>query len=150
MRRRRRRVRLRLVTTQQTAGEARPLVRSDCQGGVRPCPWVGCRHHLFLEVDAAGALHVPVGTQPWQLEHSCALDLAREGGLSAQEVGDALRLSHTAVLQIERRALAKAMRDPVFAELVAARRVHPLALVSRIWQAREREDRNGPELAHAL
>lgn len=28
----------------------RPITRGDCRNEARPCPWVGCRHHLLLEV----------------------------------------------------------------------------------------------------
>lgn len=28
----------------------RPTTRGDCGQEARPCPWVGCRHHLALEV----------------------------------------------------------------------------------------------------
>ncbi len=31
----------------------RPKTRADCQAEARPCPWVGCRHHLLLEVAKA-------------------------------------------------------------------------------------------------
>ena len=24
----------------------RPRTRGDCVNGIRPCPWVGCGHHL--------------------------------------------------------------------------------------------------------
>ncbi len=38
----------------------RPRVRGDCLPGgcneQRPCPWVGCRYHLALDVNADGAL----------------------------------------------------------------------------------------------
>ena len=29
----------------------RPQSRADCAGGQRPCPWVSCKHHLFLDVN---------------------------------------------------------------------------------------------------
>jgi hypothetical protein len=28
----------------------RPKTRAECRDEARPCPWVGCRHHLLLEV----------------------------------------------------------------------------------------------------
>jgi len=31
-------------------GLPRPTTRADCGQEARPCPWVGCRHHLLLEV----------------------------------------------------------------------------------------------------
>lgn len=55
----------------------RPRTRADCMDGPRPCPWVGCRHHLYLEVKPNGSivLNRP-GLEPWELEHSCSLDVA--------------------------------------------------------------------------
>ncbi len=31
----------------------RPRTRADCIDAPRPCPWVGCRHHMLLEIGAA-------------------------------------------------------------------------------------------------
>jgi hypothetical protein len=32
----------------------RPRTRGECLEEARPCPWVGCRHHLLLELPASG------------------------------------------------------------------------------------------------
>lgn len=32
----------------------RPTVRSECENGPRPCPWVGCKYHLYLDVQKNG------------------------------------------------------------------------------------------------
>lgn len=42
----------------------RPRTRADCEQGPRPCPWVGCRHHTILEVQAGGALTTSVPAIP--------------------------------------------------------------------------------------
>ena len=34
----------------------RPTTRVDCENGMRPCPWVGCRYHLYLDVDKRGRI----------------------------------------------------------------------------------------------
>ena len=34
---------------------ARPVTRGDCRGGIRPCPWVSCRHNLLLELGKNGS-----------------------------------------------------------------------------------------------
>jgi len=31
---------------------APPEARADCVGGARPCPYVSCKHHLYLDVSA--------------------------------------------------------------------------------------------------
>lgn len=56
----------------------RPLTRGDCLHGPRPCPWVSCKHHLYLDVDHEGRLRVNTSvTGPWDLGErtSCALDV---------------------------------------------------------------------------
>jgi len=40
----------------------RPGTRGDCGQEARPCPWVGCRHHLLLEV-AESPRAAPPGKQ---------------------------------------------------------------------------------------
>ncbi len=71
----------------------RPKTRGDCKDGPRPCPWVSCKYHLFLDVvvkHASGALEREVVDinyphllaqlddkgPDWDLEESCALDVA--------------------------------------------------------------------------
>jgi hypothetical protein len=38
----------------------RPATRADCVAGgineARPCPWVGCVHHLYLDVSPMGSI----------------------------------------------------------------------------------------------
>lgn len=36
--------------------ELRPRTRAECEGGVRPCPWVSCKHHLAIDVLASGSI----------------------------------------------------------------------------------------------
>lgn len=58
----------------------RPTRRSECRGGQRPCPWVSCRYHLYLDVDQDnGAIKFNhPDKEPWELEHSCAMDIIEE------------------------------------------------------------------------
>jgi len=85
----------------------RPKCRRECIDGPRPCPWVGCRYNLYLDVNEdTGAIkfnqfkdelvgldadgkpitrRVPL--EPWEMTHSCALDVVDAGG------GDPLRLA---------------------------------------------------------
>jgi hypothetical protein len=37
---------------------ARPRDRSECRSGPRPCPWVGCRYALYVDVLPSGRLKV--------------------------------------------------------------------------------------------
>lgn len=105
----------------------RPRTRGDCVNGIRPCPWVGCRHHLYLDVHAetgAITLNFPAkdddgktsrpgdrrgpedsAVPVWQLKHSCSLDVADLGGLNGPEMGDLLELTKERIRQIEVSAL---------------------------------------------
>lgn len=89
-----------------------PTTRGECAGGVRPCPYVGCKYHLFLDVDediGSIKLNFP-DLEPWELEHSCALDIAAQGGATLEEVGQLLNVTRERVRQIEMPALVKVRR----------------------------------------
>jgi hypothetical protein len=87
----------------------RPKTRADCPAR-RPCPFVGCRYNLFLDVlqDGSVVLTYP-GLSPLEVPKcaSCALDAAERGPLRLEGVGELLRLTRERVRQIERRALEK-------------------------------------------
>jgi hypothetical protein len=57
---------------------ARPRTRGDCVNGPRPCPWVGCRHHLYLHIDGRGAIQITMPpVEEWTEETvTCSLDVA--------------------------------------------------------------------------
>lgn len=84
----------------------RPRTRAQCEHGPRPCPYVGCRYHLYLDVTAAGSLRYTwPGREPSEVHHSCALDLADEGVHTLEAVGEVLGLTRERVRQIETGAL---------------------------------------------
>ena len=86
----------------------RPRTRGDCSCSSRPCPWICCRHHLYLDVNpVTGSIklnfpHLDVG----ELHETCALDVADRGGITLDEVGEIINLSGERVRQIEASALA--------------------------------------------
>lgn len=88
---------------------SRPLTRGDCADVPRPCPWVTCRHHLYLDVDVeedSFKLSRP-DLEPHEMEHSCSLDLAERGGMTLDEVGSAMNLKRERARQLEVMALAE-------------------------------------------
>lgn len=91
----------------------RPRTRAECVNGPRPCPWVGCRHNLYLDVTAGGALAlVDAQREPWDVARgpSCALDLADEhGGMTLEEVAQVMGITRERVRQIERAAMSQAL-----------------------------------------
>lgn len=90
--------------------EQRPRVRGDCEGIGRPCPYVGCKHHMFLDVNPhTGSItfNFP-DLEPEDLEASCVLDLADNGGLTLEETGIRMNVSRERIRQVEVKALVKA------------------------------------------
>jgi hypothetical protein len=89
--------------------EQRPKKRSDCVGAMRPCPWVGCKYHLYIDVNPeTGALRLNFpDLEPWELQHSCALDVADRGGITLEEVGETTNLTRERIRQIEVKGLIR-------------------------------------------
>lgn len=82
-------------------GHARPQTRADCARAIRPCPFVGCRYHLALDVAANGSIKLNFpGVELGEMPATCALDVADEGGASLEEVAVALNLTRERVRQI--------------------------------------------------
>ncbi|PIE17958.1 MAG: DNA-binding protein [Proteobacteria bacterium] len=90
----------------------RPSSRTECVDGPRPCPFVSCKHHLYLDVKVETKsikLNFP-HLEVWEMEHTCALDVAEQGGLTLEEVGHILNLTRERVRQVEVAGLDK-LRD---------------------------------------
>lgn len=89
------------------AAHARPRTRGECEGGLRPCPWYGCRYHLGLELlgplRQVRVLHEP---DEW-IGPTCALDVAEDGPQPLRRVGDLLGLTRERARQVEERALVR-------------------------------------------
>ncbi len=89
--------------------DERPVTRGDCVALDRPCPYVGCKHHLYLDVDPlTGSIKFNFpNLEPWELQETCALDVADRGGLVLEEVGGLLNLTRERIRQLEVRGLMK-------------------------------------------
>lgn len=91
----------------------RPRTRGECKDGPRPCPWVSCRHHLFLDVQQNGSVtlnfpDVARGVASWEgLPATCALDVADEGGSTLERVAEMANVTRERIRQIEERAVAR-------------------------------------------
>lgn len=84
----------------------RPRTRGDCRHLPRPCPFVGCRHHLYLDVKPTGAITLRwPHLAPWEIPESCSLDVAECGSRTLDEVGALLNVSQERIRKIELRAL---------------------------------------------
>lgn len=87
----------------------RPQGRGECKDGPRPCPFVGCRHHLYLDVNPdTGSIKVNFPhLEVWELKETCALDVADRGGVTLEEVGEIMNLTRERIRQVEVRGLIK-------------------------------------------
>lgn len=87
----------------------RPKTRGDCAKGPRPCLFVACKHHLYLDVNPeTGSVKINFpDKEVWELEHTCALDVAERGGITLEEVGEILNLTRERVRQVEVTGLQK-------------------------------------------
>lgn len=87
----------------------RPQNRTECRHAARPCLFVSCKHHLYLDVNPETGsikLNFP-DLEPWELEETCALDVAERGGITLEEVGEILNLTRERIRQLEVTALQK-------------------------------------------
>lgn len=90
----------------------RPITRGDCLHGPhaeRPCPFVRCKHHLYLDVNEhTGSIKVNFpDLEVWELRETCTLDVADRGGITLEEVGEIMNLTRERVRQLETRAIAR-------------------------------------------
>lgn len=98
----------------------RPKTRAECRGHEGPCPFVGCKFHLYLDVNPeTGALKINFpDLEPWELRHTCALDVAERGGLTLEEVGEITNLTRERIRQVEVLGLIKLGRERAARELM--------------------------------
>lgn len=107
----------------------RPRTRMECKEEMRPCPWVACKHHLYLDINPeTGSIKINFpDLEPWELKHTCALDVAERGGITLEEVGEIMNLTRERIRQVEVRGLLKLKMgspspDELGADLLAAKR----------------------------
>ena len=86
---------------------ARPTSRAECKEEMRPCPWVACKHHLYLDINPeTGSIKINFpDLEPWELKHTCALDVAERGGITLEEVGEIMNLTRERIRPVEVRGL---------------------------------------------
>jgi hypothetical protein len=90
----------------------RPRTRADCKNVPRPCPFVSCRYHLYLDVrPKTGSIKMNFkGVSIGKMKNSRALDLTENYGMTLDEVGAVLNITSERTRQIENEALFKLRR----------------------------------------
>lgn len=101
-----------VVETEEVISELdhlRPRRRSDCADGPRPCPWVSCRFHLYLDIHPeSGSVKVNFpDLEVWEMPHTCALDVADQGENTLDDVGQILNLTRERIRQVEATGVGK-------------------------------------------
>lgn len=127
----------------------KPKTRSQCIDGPRPCPYVSCSHHLFLDISSkTGAIKMNFpDLDLWEMGESCALDVADRGGTTLEDVGAIMNLTRERIRQVEVRALAKlealndmnSLRDYVEEGPVGKRRL-PVINAAQLDDEEEEDD----------
>ena len=87
----------------------RPRTRAQCMEEARPCPWVSCKHHLYLDINPeTGSIKINFpDLEPWEMKHTCSLDVAESGALTLEEIGLITNLTRERIRQVEVRGLMK-------------------------------------------
>jgi len=140
----------------------KPKTRAECVDGARPCPYVSCKYHLYIDVSprtGAIKLNFP-DLEVWELPESCALDVADRGGTTLEDVGAIMNLTRERIRQVEVKALAKlealkemmARRDFVDEGPVGKRRLPVLSRAELGLEDEEDEEERAeePELDEEL
>jgi hypothetical protein len=93
----------------------RPKTRGDCVEGLRPCPWISCKHHMAGDVTRVGSYRV-LNADPrleWR-SRSLHPEHPIKAGQLEEIASLALRLADTCVLDV-------ADRGPIIAVAVLLR-----------------------------
>lgn len=90
----------------------RPTRRGQCKDGPRPCPWLSCRYHLYLDIrPVSGTLVYAHGLVELEaMQDTCALDVADRGRHTLEEVSQHVQLTRERTRQLQEVALAKIRR----------------------------------------
>jgi len=89
--------------------KSRPHTRAECVSSPRPCVFVSCKYNLYLDVNPeTGSIKLNFPDKElWELEYTCALDVAEKGGITLEEVGEIMNLTRERIRQVETRGLEK-------------------------------------------
>jgi hypothetical protein len=87
----------------------KPKTRAECVDMERPCPFVSCKYHLYVDVHPIrGSIKVNfTDLEVWEMTETCALDIADRGGITLEEVGEIMNLTRERVRQVETAGLSK-------------------------------------------
>jgi hypothetical protein len=92
----------------------RPRNRMDCLDSYRPCPYVGCKYNLYLDVNpATGSIKYNFPwLEPNEMGNSCVLDLANKGNMTLESVGAIMNMTRERVRQVEDQVILRFKTKP--------------------------------------
>jgi len=91
----------------------RPRTFGECDsvglGDLFPCPFVSCKHHLYLDVNPrTGSIKLNFPDREVdELPATCSLRVSLRGGVTLEEVAENIGVVRERIRQIEDRALAQ-------------------------------------------
>jgi hypothetical protein len=97
----------------EEAESLRPRTRADCKEGIRPCPFVTCKHHLYLDVSSRTGsikLNFP-DLEVEEMKESCVLDVADRGAAKLDEMAEVMNLTRERIRQLGVSALERLHGD---------------------------------------
>lgn len=108
-----RRSELESITAAKTPRQL-PILREECEGGLRPCPFLSCRYHLAADISKAGNIQFSFMSElleegdNWdangETKETCALDVAARGPAPLDQIAAILGITRERVRQIEAKA----------------------------------------------
>jgi hypothetical protein len=87
----------------------RPATRAECAEGERPCPFVSCKYHLYLDVSPkTGAIKMNFpDLDVSDMAETCVLDVAERGDATVLEIAAVMNLSGERIRQVELEAFGR-------------------------------------------
>jgi hypothetical protein len=89
------------VTRPRTRGECHSIRRELGEGRLVPCPFMSCRHNLYVDKAGYRRLRVIREYDPDDLMPSCVLDVAENGQVEKSEITEIMGLSLRSIEYIE-------------------------------------------------
>lgn len=79
----------------------------------RPCPFVGCAHHLYVDVTTRGSLKLNFPDKEWDeiATPTCSLDVAEDGEHTLEQIGETMNITRERARQLEARGIAAGKRS---------------------------------------
>lgn len=105
-----------LLRYMDKADKNRPRTRCDCSKVTRPCPYVGCRYNMFLEINSMNGNIRPVwgeNSEPDEMspEGSCVLDIIEKHRvLTLEGISVYMNITRERIRQISDDAVRKLRR----------------------------------------